>query len=251
MLGWFCELLYHGELQNSSPQTGTLRIESTLASSAYRRPGNPQGGARRGGGSHMWVRSTMSARRVRRETVPSHKCGYPALARVRKIRAPIKIKSALPPPPQTQIPPPKTRTFMDMGFFLQKERIFPGVHKIGAAISGPKLAGKNFTDTRIFLIVEYHKMCRLKFIQCRTGVWQRLRSLPPDPCTHGFMIFIQYRAGLWHPFRESTNHPSSITDWIKNRSLIKKNVRNIYVTVRWYGGDIRKDSKEYLNQRGT
>ena len=35
--------------------------------------------------------------------------------------------------------------------FLQKERILPGVHKIGAAISGPRIADTNFTDTRIFL----------------------------------------------------------------------------------------------------
>ena len=41
--------------------------------------------------------------------------------KLRKIPAPIKIKSAL-PPPQTQIPPPKTRNFMDMEVFLQKER---------------------------------------------------------------------------------------------------------------------------------
>ena len=33
---------------------------------------------------------------------------------------------------------------MDMGFFLQKERIFPGAHKIGAAISGPRIADKTF-----------------------------------------------------------------------------------------------------------
>ena len=65
---------------------------------------------------------------------------------IRKILAPIKIKSALPPPPpQTQnTPSPKTRNFMDMAFFLQKERIFPGVHKIGAAISGPRITDKHF-----------------------------------------------------------------------------------------------------------
>ena len=56
-----------------------------------------------------------------------------------------------PPPPNPNYPPPKTRNFMDTGFFLQKERIFPGVHKIGAAISGPRIADTNFTDTRIFL----------------------------------------------------------------------------------------------------
>ena len=35
--------------------------------------------------------------------------------------------------------------------FLQNGRIFPGVHTIGAAISGPRMADKNFTDTRTLL----------------------------------------------------------------------------------------------------
>ena len=60
----------------------------------------------------------------------------------RKIPAPIKIKSAL-PPPQTQTPPPKTRNFMDI-----KKAFFPGVHKIGAAISGPRIADKPILRTR-------------------------------------------------------------------------------------------------------
>ena len=57
---------------------------------------------------------------------------------IRKILAPIKIKSAFPPtppPPKTQnYPPPKTRNFLDM--------VFP---------AGPRIADKKFTDTRIFL----------------------------------------------------------------------------------------------------
>ena len=69
---------------------------------------------------------------------------------VRKIRAPIKIKSALPPPP-----PPKKKTqkgeFYGHGFSYRKNAFFPGVHKIGAPISGPRIADTNFTDTRIFL----------------------------------------------------------------------------------------------------
>ena len=56
-----------------------------------------------------------------------------------------------PPPKPNSPPPPKTRNFMDMEVFLQKEGIFPGVRKIGAAISGPRIADTNFTDTRIFL----------------------------------------------------------------------------------------------------
>ena len=40
---------------------------------------------------------------------------------------------------------------MDTGF-SRKNAFFPGVHKIGAPISGPRIADTNFTDTRIFLI---------------------------------------------------------------------------------------------------
>ena len=67
----------------------------------------------------------------------------------RKIRAPIKIKSALPPPPPR--PPPKKEEFYGHGFSCRKNAFFPGVHKIGAPISGPRIADTNFTDTRIFL----------------------------------------------------------------------------------------------------
>ena len=66
-----------------------------------------------------------------------------ALLLIRKIRAPIKIKFGT--------PPPQKRGILRTWFFLQKERIFPGVHKIGAPISGPRIADTNFTDTRIFL----------------------------------------------------------------------------------------------------
>ena len=78
---------------------------------------------------------------------------------IRKIRAPIKIKSAL-PPPKPKIPPPKTRGILRTWFFLQKERIFPRVHKIGAPISGPRIADTNFTDTRIFLILGHWTLLR-------------------------------------------------------------------------------------------
>ena len=69
--------------------------------------------------------------------------------KIRKIRAPIKIKSALPPSPPK--PPPKKGEFYGHGFSCRENAFFPGVHKIGAAISGPRITDTNFTDTRIFL----------------------------------------------------------------------------------------------------
>ena len=71
---------------------------------------------------------------------------------ISKIPAPIKIKSALPPQPKYP-PPKKIRNFMDKEVFLQKERRNSRrPYKIGAGISGPRIADKNCTDTRIFLI---------------------------------------------------------------------------------------------------
>ena len=50
---------------------------------------------------------------------------FGALKHVRKIRAPTKIKSALPPPKTQNTPPPKKiEEFYGHGFFLQKQRIF-------------------------------------------------------------------------------------------------------------------------------
>ena len=76
------------------------------------------------------------------------------LARKRSQKNPRAHKNKIgtsPPPPKPKYPPPK-RGILWTWFFLQNGRIFPGVHKIGAAISGPRIADKNFTDTkRIFL----------------------------------------------------------------------------------------------------
>ena len=64
---------------------------------------------------------------------------------------------------------------MDTEVFLEKERIFPGVHKIGAAISGPRIADNNLTDTRIFLILqdEQQQMQQLKKGNCNKQKQQK------------------------------------------------------------------------------
>ena len=68
-----------------------------------------------------------------------------------KIPVPIKIKSA-PPPLQTQnTPPPKRGILWTWRFSCRNNGEILGAHKIGAAISGPRIADTNFTDTRILL----------------------------------------------------------------------------------------------------
>ena len=74
----------------------------------------------------------------------------------RIILAPIKKNRHLigtcPPPPPPKRPSPKKRGFLwAWRFSCRKRAIFPGAHKIGAAISGPRIAGKNFYGDEDFL----------------------------------------------------------------------------------------------------
>ena len=75
-----------------------------------------------------------------------------------------KIGTSL-PPPKTQNPPPTKRGILPAWrrFSCRKNAIFPGARKIGASISGPRIADKNFTDTRISLNQHFG------FGDCRVG----------------------------------------------------------------------------------
>ena len=67
-----------------------------------------------------------------------------------------KIGTSRPPPPKS--PPKKTRNFMGMELLLQKEQTIPGAHKIGAAISGPRIAGGRNCRHLVFLLNFYRDM---------------------------------------------------------------------------------------------
>ena len=64
-----------------------------------------------------------------------------------------KNKIGTPPPPKTQnnTPPLKRGILWTWVFPSRKNAFFPGVHKIDAPISGPRIADRNFTDTGAFL----------------------------------------------------------------------------------------------------
>ena len=49
--------------------------------------------------------------------------------------------------------PPKGGILWAWGFSSRKNQKMPGAHKIGAAISGPRITGGNFMDTTFFLIL--------------------------------------------------------------------------------------------------
>ena len=51
-------------------------------------------------------------------------------------------------------PPPKKQGILwAWGFSSRKNHKMPGAHKIGAAISGPRITGRKITDVRLFLII--------------------------------------------------------------------------------------------------
>ena len=60
---------------------------------------------------------------------------------------------------------------MGMGVFQQKEPKMPGAHKIGAAISGPRIAGGNFMDTTLFLIQRLPTIARLAIPKSLFGLF--------------------------------------------------------------------------------
>ena len=59
-------------------------------------------------------------------------------------------KIGTPPPPNPKYPPLKRGILWTWRFSCRKNAEILGAHQIGAAISGPRIADKNFTDTRIF-----------------------------------------------------------------------------------------------------
>ena len=90
-------------------------------------------------------------------TRPFHAFFPPPSSLFRKILAPIKIKSALsPPPPQTQNTPPLKRGILwTLVFPAERAHFFQAPIKLAQPFPAPELQTKHFTDTRIFLIYRF------------------------------------------------------------------------------------------------
>ena len=92
------------------------------------------------------------------------KCLQTDLNYFRIIYAPIKIKSALPPPPKPKIPPtPKTRDFMDTGFSCRKNAFFRASIKLARPFPAPELRTKILRTRGFFwLFQNYLRACRYR-----------------------------------------------------------------------------------------
>ena len=101
--------------------------------------------------THRCVFSVLHCVKVFKEHLMQHPGKFQKNPRAHKN----KIGTPPPPPPKH---PPKKGEFYGHGFSCRKNAFFPGVHKIGAPISGPRITDTNFTDTRIFLKIGHCDM---------------------------------------------------------------------------------------------
>ena len=76
-----------------------------------------------------------------------------------------------------------------MGFSCRKSASFTGVHKIDAAISGPRIADTNFTDTRIFLtkITSRAEMSRNFSTSTGNHLWELSAIFSENYCQYWFL----------------------------------------------------------------
>ena len=88
------------------------------------------------------VKTLVGCRPRSRSQFTANGCAMDLVFFFRKILAPIKIKSALQPPPKPKIPPPKTRNFMDMGFSCRKNAFFQASIKLTHPFPAPELRTK-------------------------------------------------------------------------------------------------------------
>ena len=73
----------------------------------------------------------------------------------------IKIKSALPPPPNPKYhPPPKTRNFMDMGFPAERTQFFQAPIKLAQPFPAPEMRTKIWWTRGFILIWRQADLCK-------------------------------------------------------------------------------------------
>ena len=121
------------------------------------------------------LRAWFLIMRERRKILCS-RCGW--CRTNQKIPTPIKIELApSPPPPKTPTPPLLKRgTMWEWGLSSRKSQKMAGAHKIGAAISGPRITGWKIADLRLLLN---------KFREAKKWPWDRKISTLVLPAEGG------------------------------------------------------------------
>ena len=90
-----------------------------------------------------------------------HSCHYVGHSRKNPRAHKNKIGTSTPPFQKTHDPPLKGGILWAGGFSSRKNQKMPGAHKIGAAMSGPRIAGGNFMDITLFLRVPFSALLLL------------------------------------------------------------------------------------------
>ena len=100
---------------------------------------------------------------------------------LRKILAPIKIKSALPPPPPNpKYPPPKTRNFVDMAFSCRRTHVFQAPIKLAQPFLTPELRrpqDRRYLGGSASLFGITWGKCQLPFLWSGLLVKRRVREM--------------------------------------------------------------------------
>ena len=145
-----------------------------------------------------------------------------------------KIGTSTPPSKQTQNPPPPPPLKGGIlwaygGFSSRKNQEMPGAHKIGAAISDPRIAGGNFMDITFFLIPIFETLIDLLMGLFRGAVFHHEEGTENCPLVlmGRFPSFMGRFPTLMGRFPECLNGPFSLLNEnsVENSPLIKGALR--------------------------
>ena len=92
------------------------------------------------------------ARKVWEKKIVFNQFSFPTNIRKNPHAHKNKIGTSTPPLPKKPRPPLKGGILWASGFSSRKNQKMPGAHKIGAATSGPRIAGGNFMDITFFFL---------------------------------------------------------------------------------------------------
>ena len=93
--------------------------------------------------------------------------------------------------------PTKTRNFMGMLVLQQKKPQMPGAHKIGAAISRPRIAGRKISDMRL---VFWESRFSVDLFAEKGTVFRRRRVPSGAPGVHALLNYFGFNFRFYYTY---------------------------------------------------